>query len=73
MPGGLEAWLLNGTFRANLRMALSGGGQVGGADMVKLGHIQALKIHNVYHLQPWTMSAYLEPDPRARDVTFLDQ
>jgi len=49
MPGGLEAWLLNGTFRANLRMALSGGGQ------------------------PWTMSAYLEPDPRARDVTFLDQ
>ena len=39
MPGGLEAWLLNGTFRANLRMALSGGGQVGGADMVKLGHI----------------------------------
>ena len=49
MPGGLEAWLLNGTFRANLRMALSGGGQ------------------------PWTMSAYLEPDPRARDVEFLDQ
>jgi len=28
MPGGLEAWTLNGTFRANLRMALSGGGQV---------------------------------------------
>ena len=49
MPGGMEAWLLNGTFRANLRMALSGGGQ------------------------PWTMSAYLEPDPRARDVEFLDQ
>ena len=49
MPGGLEAWLLNGTFRANLRLALSGGGQ------------------------PWTMSAYLEPDPRARDVEFLDQ
>ena len=24
MPGGLEAWMLNGTFRANLRMALSG-------------------------------------------------
>ena len=23
--------------------------------------------------QPWTMSAYLEPDPRARDITFLDQ
>ena len=35
--------------RANLRMALSGGGQ------------------------PWTMSAYLEPDPKARDVAFLDQ
>jgi len=49
LPGGLEAWLLNGTFRANLRMALSGGGQ------------------------PWTMSAYLEPDPKARDVAFLDQ
>ena len=49
MPGGLEAWSLNSTFRANLRMALSGGGQ------------------------PWTMSAYLEPDPRARDVAFLDQ
>ena len=44
MPGGLEAWLLNKTFRKKLRMALSGGGQ------------------------PWTMSAYLEPDPRARDV-----
>ena len=51
----------------------SGGGQGSGADVVKLGHIQALKNHNVYHLQPWTMSAYLEPDPRARDVTFLDQ
>jgi len=49
MPGGLQAWLLNGTFRSNLRMALSGGGQ------------------------PWTMSAYLEPDPKARDVAFLDQ
>jgi len=49
MPGGLEAWLLNGTFRANLRMALSGGGQ------------------------PWTMSSYLDPDPRMRDVAFLDQ
>jgi len=49
MPGGLEAWMLNGTFRANLRMALSGGGQ------------------------PWTMSAYLEPDPKGRDVSFLDQ
>jgi len=49
MPGGLQAWLLNGTFRANLRMALSGGGQ------------------------PWTMSAYLEPDPRGRDIAFLDQ
>jgi len=49
MPGGLEAWTLNGTYRANLRMALSGGGQ------------------------PWTMSAYLEPDPKGRDVTFLDQ
>jgi len=49
MPGGMEAWLLSGTFRANLRLALSGGGQ------------------------PWTMSAYLEPDPRARDVEFLDQ
>ena len=23
--------------------------------------------------QPWTMSSYLEPDPRARDVAFLDQ
>ena len=23
--------------------------------------------------QPWTMSSYLDPDPRARDVTFLDQ
>jgi len=41
--------MLNGTFRANLRMALSGGGQ------------------------PWTMSAYLEPDPKGRDVSFLDQ
>lgn len=49
MPGGLEAWTLNGTFRANLRMALSGGGQ------------------------PWTMSAYLEPDPKGRDTTFLEQ
>ena len=49
MPGGLEAWMLNGTFRANLRMALSGGGQ------------------------PWTMSAYLEHDPKGRDVSFLDQ
>ena len=49
MPGGLEAWMLNGTFRANLRMCLSGGGQ------------------------PWTMSAYLEHDPRGRDVSFLDQ
>ena len=35
--------------RANLRMALSGGGQ------------------------PWTMSSYLEPDPKGRDVAFLDQ
>jgi len=49
MPGGLEAWMLNGTFRANLRMALQGGGQ------------------------PWTMSAYLESDPKGRDVSFLDQ
>jgi len=48
MPGGLNAWLLNATFRSNLRMALSGGGR------------------------PWTMSAYLEQDPRARDVNFLD-
>ena len=23
--------------------------------------------------QPWTMSAYLEPDPKGRDVSFLDQ
>merc|ERR1719323_260566 len=49
MPGGMEAWMLNGTFRANLKMALSGGGQ------------------------PWTMSAYLEPDPKARDTAFLDE
>merc|ERR1719471_2153725 len=49
MPGGMEAWMLNGTFRANLKMALSGGGQ------------------------PWTMSSYLDPDPRMRDVSFLDQ
>ena len=49
MPGGMEAWMLNGTFRANLKMALSGGGQ------------------------PWTMSAYLEPDPTARDTAFLDE
>jgi len=49
LPGGLEAWNLNPTFRSNLRMSLCGGGQ------------------------PWTMSAYLEPDPRARDITFLDQ
>ena len=26
-PEALEAWMLNETFRANLRMALSGGGQ----------------------------------------------
>ena len=49
MNGGLEALMLNETFRANLRMALSGGGQ------------------------PWTMSAYLEHDPKGRDVSFLDQ
>ena len=61
ISGGLESWLLNGTFRyltmsywchaptrANLRMALSGGGQ------------------------PWTMSAYLEPDPKGRDIASLD-
>ena len=48
MPGGLTAWMLNATFRANLRIALVGGGR------------------------PWTMSAYLEEDPRARDITFLD-
>jgi len=48
MPGGLKSWLLNPTFRSNLKMALAGGGQ------------------------PWTMSAYLEEDPRSRDVTFLD-
>ena len=40
MHGGLTAWSLNPTFRANLKMALAGGGQ------------------------PWTMSAYLEKDPR---------
>jgi len=48
MSGGLKSWLLNPTFRSNLKMALAGGGQ------------------------PWTMSAYLEEDPRGRDVTFLD-
>lgn len=49
MPGGLSAWVLNNTFRTNLKMALTGGGQ------------------------PWTMSAYLEPDPKGRDVGYLDQ
>jgi len=48
MPGGLLSWLLNPTFRTNLKMALTGGGQ------------------------PWTMSAYLEEDPRGRDIDFLD-
>ena len=45
----VRIFVLQSFFRANLRMALSGGGQ------------------------PWTMSAYLEPDPKARDVAFLDQ
>jgi len=49
MPGGLKSWLLNPTFRSNLKMALTGGGQ------------------------PWTMSAYLEEDPKGRDVAFLDE
>jgi len=48
MHGGLTSWLLNATFRTNLKMALAGGGQ------------------------PWTMSAYLDEDPRGRDVGFLD-
>ena len=45
----VRIFVLKSFLRANLRMALSGGGQ------------------------PWTMSAYLEPDPKARDVAFLDQ